>query len=314
MALPSRAPDPERLHWHEVAAQQDGVLARWQALAAGMTAHAWEWRLGRFWTRALPGVAVLHTGEITPRQGAWAAVLHGGPQAHLSGDAALRELGMKRLVVSSYDVVVPHRRTVVPSWLAGGSPVTPHRLRQSERWSSSQRGLPLLSVHACVLHAAAWATSDRWAEHRLASAVQQRKTVPSLLRPVLAQMPKHPRLALVRDVLDDLELGARARSELDFLRFCRAHGLPEPDVLQLQVRTGQTSRYLDAYYRRQRLALEIDGAYHLLVETWDADALRSLELAVARVGSGENLVRLTASNLRHDGAKVAALLRPLLLR
>lgn len=292
---------------------QDGVLTRRQALAGGVTSDAWEWRLERRrWTLATPGVAVVHSGELTAREGAWAAVLTCGAGAALSGDAGLRARGMKRLPDSGFDVVVSRTRTVVGTTLIDGSIVTPHRLARPERWAGMHRGLPVLSVHACVLHAAGWAASDRWAEQRLASAVQQRLTVVPLLRSTLAQMPKLPRRELVLTVLDDLELGAQASSELDFLTFCRRNGLPEPDELQVAVRTGTSKRYLDGRYRRQRLSLEIDGAYHLQVETWNADALRSLELAVARRGTGEQLIRITRANLRHDEQKVATLLRALL--
>ena len=240
------------------------------------------------------------------------AVLTCGAGAALSGDAGLRERGMKRLRVSALDVAVGRNRTVVPATLPDGSLVVPHRLARPQRWHGYQRGLPVLSAHACVLHAAAWATDDRWAEHRLASSVQQRLTVVPLLRTTLAEMPKLPRRALIVSVLDDLELGAHAQSELEFLRLCRRHGLPEPDELQVRVRTGGTTRFLDARYRRQRISLEIDGAYHLLVEAWDADALRTLELAVAQRGSGEQLIRITRANLRHDEAAVVRLLRTLL--
>lgn len=305
-------PARRRPDWRRTAAEQDRVLARWQALEGGLSPDAWDWRLGRSWTSPVPGVAVLHSGAISEREAGWAAVLTCGPGASLSGDAGLRERGMKRIPEGAFDVAISRTRTAVEAKLNSGRLVKPHRLSRPERWQAVQDGLPVLSMHACVLHAAAWASSDRWAEHRLASAVQQRLTAVPLLRATLAQMPKLARRELVLTVLDDVELGAHATSELEFLRFCRRNGLPEPDELQVRVRAGGTTRFLDGRYRRQRISVEVDGGYHLLVEAWDADALRTLELAVAQRGSGDQLIRITQSNLRHDEPTVARLLRTLL--
>ena len=62
--------------------KQDGVIARWQALAAGATDSDIERRLRRReWARVSPGVYVDHTGPLTWRQRAWAAVLAVWPAA-----------------------------------------------------------------------------------------------------------------------------------------------------------------------------------------------------------------------------------------
>lgn len=171
--------------------------------------------------------------------------------------------------------------------------------------------LPTVHVHAAVLHAAAWATSDQAAEWRLAAVVQQKLSSVLQIRHTLAQMPRLPRRALIRSILDDVELGAHAGSELQFLRFCRAHGLPLPDEMQLRVRAGGT-RYVDAHYRRQRLSFELDGSHHRSAGQWEADLLRSLHLAVAARGSGEQVIRLTPGQLRHNAGEVAPLMRALL--
>lgn len=299
-------------HWSRYLADQDDVISRAQALSGAMTAEAWEWRLRRgVWQRALPGVAVAHSGTLTARQQWWAAVLHAGPGAALSGDAALVASGFAGLRLTVLDLVVPPHRRVVAAPLAGGLPVAVHRVRAAAGWVRPDDGLPVVGPHAAVLHAAAWATSDRAAEWRVAACVQQKLTAVVLLRGALAQMPRLPRRALLLDVLDDVELGAHAGSELDFLRFCRRHRLPLPDEMQVRVRAAGV-RYLDARWRRQRLSLELDGAHHREVRQWEQDALRSLSLAVVARRTGEQLVRLTRGNLRHDGRLVAEQLRALL--
>jgi hypothetical protein len=235
--------------------------------------------------------------------------LYGGRGAALSGDAALVQLGLERLVPRTLDVAVPLERRVRPARPVGGPAVVPHRVQGLQRWEHPGSGPALLTAHAAVLHAAAWAPTDRAAEWRLAAVVQSRLSAPRLIREALAQMPSLHRRALIREVLDDVELGAHATSELEFLRFCRRNGLPLPDELQVRVRAGGV-RYLDARYRRQRVTVELDGAHHRPVGQWEADALRTLHvLASAR---DEQLVRLTRGNLRHDEPVVAQLLGQLL--
>lgn len=296
---------------------QDRVVARWQALGMGMSPEAWEWRISHGWQSPVPGVAVAHTGTLTEGELAWVAVLHCGKGARLSGDAALAAQGLKtgsgrdQWGRPPLDVAVPVGRQVRPARLPDGRRITPHRVAHLERWPLPTTRAPMLWAHAAVLHAAAWAASDRAAEWRLAAVVQQKLTHVPVIRTTLAQMPRLPRRRLIREVLDDVELGAHAGSELQFLRFCRAHGLPLPDELQVKARAGGTC-YLDARYRRQKVTVESDGAHHREAGQWEADQLRSLRLAVARRGTGEELVRISPSALRHDGPEIAGLLRALL--
>ena len=297
--------------WQEVLERQDGVLARHQALDFGLTKHQWDRRLAtNRWRCLLPGVAVHHNGGTTERQRAWAAVLHAGTGAVLSGDAALALAGLT-LRAKQLDVAVPRQRHVVGATLLGEPrlAVEIHRVHGLEGWRREVRGLPMTTTHAAVLHAVAWAASDRDAEWRIAAAVQGRITAVPALRTVLEQMPTLRRRALVAAVLDDVELGAHAGSELQYLRFCRAHGLPLPDELQVKVRSGGL-HYLDARYRRQKVTVELDGAHHREVATWEADALRTLRVLAAM--AGEQVVRLTPGMLRHDGDEVAGHLRTLL--
>jgi very-short-patch-repair endonuclease len=300
-----------RVQLRDVLARQDLVVTRAQALTCGMSDEQWEWRLrSRRWTRVTPGVAVAHTGELTSRQRVWAACLHAGAGAVLTGDAALEQLGLARMTPRAVDVVVPHtRRLGQPPVLAG----VPLRLRRSRRLEQLPRApypLPLVAAHAAVLHAAGWAADDQAAEWRVAAVVQQRLSAPVLIRQALAQLPRLPRRALLRTVLDDVELGAHAGSELQLLRFLRAHGLPRPDHLQLRVRVGRGTHYLDARYDRVRVTIEVDGAHHRDAGQWEADALRTLRLVAAM--PGERVVRLTPGMLRHHADEVAALLALLL--
>ena len=311
--------------WREVAAAQRGVLSRQQALRSGLTQGQWRWQLdSERWQSVLPGVVVTHSGAVTAGQRAWAAVLAAGTGACLSGDAALVELGMRLPEGRVLDVAVPAHRLVtspafaVPSAAspegedAGERRVEVHRVTRLHELVHPVRSPPTVRLAPAVLHAAAWAPSDRAAEWRVAAAVQQRLVRPRDLRRTLAELPRLHRRALVTAVLDDVELGAHAAGELDFLRFLRSHRLPAPDRLQRPVRLG-TLRYLDAWWERQRVGVELDGAHHRTVGTWEDDVLRSNDVMVAGRSDGTLLLRFSTGNLRHDGPRVAGQLRAVLL-
>ncbi len=316
----------ERGSWRERIEEQDGVLARRQALVGGLSEDQWQWRLssGR-WQPVLPGVAVTHTGPVTPRQRSWAAVLYAGRGAALAGDAALVELGLHLPgQLTRVDVAVPDRRTVVAGAFAdatssadaadepAGRRVEPHSVSRLASFVHPARCLPTMRVAPAVLHAASWAPSERAAEWRVTAAVQQRLVLPHDLRTTLSELPRLRRRRLLLTVLDDVELGAHAASELDLLRFLRRHRLPPPDRLQRPIRLGRL-RYLDAWWERQRVAAELDGAHHRSVAAWEDDVLRANDVLVAGRSQGTVLLRFTTGNLRHDAARVVAQLSAVLL-
>ena len=312
-----RAADGRAPAWQDLVVEQDGVLTRRQALLGGLTEDQWQWRLdaGR-WQALAAGVVATHTGPVTATQRSWAAVLLCGAGACLSGDAALVASGMAMGEPGVLHVAVPEDRVVVPRLLAasGAVPVrvVPRRVKDLPAWRHPARVPPTVRIPAAVLHAAAWAPSDRAAEWRVAAAVQQRRVTPADLRTALGGMPRLRRHALLAAVLDDVELGAHAASELDFLRFLRRWRLPAPDSLQRPVRLGRL-RYLDAWWERQRVAAELDGAHHRTVGAWEDDLLRANDVLVAGRHQGTTLLRFTTGNLRHDGERVATQLGAVLL-
>lgn len=311
----SAAPRP--LSYRELLDEQDGVLSRVQALRAGMTEDAWQWRheTGRL-QRLLPGVSVAHSGEPTSRQCAWAAVLHCGPGAAVTGDVAMVEQRFRMTTpASDIHVAVPERRVVRAGAVVLADPplpVVPHRAKRLSLWVHPARRPPVLRFAPSLLHAVAQAPTDRAGEWRVAAAVQQRLVRPSQIRTALDQMPRLPRHALVAAVLDDVEFGAQAHSELEFLRLLRRNGLPPPDRLQRLVRANG-KRYLDAWWEGKRVAVEIDGAHHIDVGQWGADALRANDVVISERHDRVLLLRFTTGNLRHDEQTVVRQLRDALL-
>lgn len=87
---------------------QGWVVSRRDLYAHGMT--RWEVaahvRAGRWQTIGDQAVA-MHSGPVTPEGWLWAAVIQGGPRAHLDGAAALAAGGLQRFVTDRIRVSVP---------------------------------------------------------------------------------------------------------------------------------------------------------------------------------------------------------------
>ena len=133
MARTSRR-DPDALD--QILRQQMDVIARHQALAAGVTASALRHRLrpGGPWRTLLPGVYIAATGTPTTLQQEMAALLYAGSGSVITGPAALRCHHIRGTSSELVDVLVPatrqrrdaafvrlHRTTRMPGriWQAG---------------------------------------------------------------------------------------------------------------------------------------------------------------------------------------------------
>ena len=142
----------------------------------------------------------------------------------------------------------------------------------------------------------------------LAAAVQQGLTTAHLLRDALegASRTRHRRVLLA--AVDDIEQGSRALSEIDLVRLCRRHGLPEPVRQAVRVEPSGRRRYLDAEWvlaDGRRFAAEVDGALHLVPTRWWDDSLRQNEIVIA----GTPVLRFPSVVVRCEELLVADQLR-----
>jgi very-short-patch-repair endonuclease len=95
--------------------------------------------------------------------------------------------------------------------------------------------------------------------------------------------------------------GTRSELEHLFLRLCRRHGLPEPEV---NVRVG--GRIVDFLWREQRLVVETDGyRYHRGQAAFEDDCARDLDLRA----QGFDVQRLSYRQVTRQPRQVAAILR-----
>lgn len=286
-------------------------VTRWQVLRTRHSASeiraqldAGRWRR---WGQAI----VLHNGPLTRREQFFVAREHGVyGRSMLTSFSALELAGLKGWNRDQAHVLTQRgsrnsQRCPVP--------VRFHEIRDREPLHGWAHGSVQVTRQAAVI-AAASLPEARSACGLLVAAVQQRVTSASKVRLVLNEKPnvRHRRLLVM--TLDDIEQGADALSEIDFVRLCRRYGLPAPTQQAVRRLPGGARRYLDASWLRpdgRTLAVEVDGALHLSQRSWWQDQSRQNELVLADTV----LLRYPTVVVRTDEARVASQVRRgLLLR
>jgi very-short-patch-repair endonuclease len=298
--------DADEFDW--LAFEQAGVLTSDQATRLlGRGTVRGLVRSGR-WRSLCRGVLLTGNGRLSRDQQLWAAVLASGAGAVLAGATAAAEAGVRGLRQEPLHVLIPAARHAsitlrhlpldMPAVLVHRSAILPE--------SHLQIGRPIrTTVARAVADAAGWARSADEARTVLAASCQQRRTTAGEIRAVVTALPKLRRRPLILRTLDDIEGGAQALSELDFVALCRRHRLPPPDLQQRRTDATGRVRYLDAYWRAWRLHVEIDGAHHMDVRHWAADLRRQNEIWIA----GDRILRFPAWQVRSRPAEVAGQLR-----
>ncbi len=279
---------------------QDGVIARSQALAAGLTPAMIRRKLRRRdWTRVYDGVYVNHTGECTWRQRAWSAVLDADPAAIADvsvlnfgiGGAIHIAVGSGRKVVEHKGVVVHHRA----------------RFNESVHWNLRP---PRLSVEEAALDVADGAKTEREAIATLTRVASDRRFGIDAYT-LLAAVKRRRRMRrreFLTGILRDITEGTCSVLEHRYLHDVeRAHGLPAP-VKQSPTTVGRAG-LRDNEYPEFGLIVELDGRLgHDDAASRDQDLERDLDAATIahttiRLGYGQVFDRPCAT-----AAKIAMLL------
>lgn len=250
---------------------------------------------------------VAHSGPLTDEEELWAALLAAGRDAVLGGLTAVGLDGLTGFESRVIHLVVPadrRVRTSLPgvvvhrSRVLGPDDVHPARLPPRTRLARS------------LLDASAWSGSGDRARAVLAAGVQQRLVRPDQLEAALGRRPRLRRHALIAATLADIAGGAQALSELDFARLARRYGLPAPDRQVMRLDRDGRRRWLDAYWEEARLAVEVDGLWHMEATAWWADMRRGNDLII----SGLRVLRFPAFVVRDQPGVVAAQIREALGR
>ncbi len=236
--------------------RQHRVLSRKQAIAVlGRPAVNAHIRNGT-WQSPCRAVVVAHNGLLTRRQQLWIAVLHGGTGAVCGGPTAAALLGLRGRESPDVHVVIPAQRQVIP--IDG---VQIHRATVLPSAHVLDESLPPLTTMArAVVDAAAWAPTDADAREFVVAAVRQGKVLPSELADVLKVLPRSKRRSLVLETVDLTVNGADALADHLLVKICRRDGLPVPDRQVRRADETGKPRYLDAYWNRWQLRIEVDTA------------------------------------------------------
>lgn len=277
--------------------QQAGVVT-WHQLRSGGWSKASLRRAVRRHelTRVYPRVYVDHTGPLTPRQRAWAAVLWAGPvgEAALCGPSVL---GVAAGASTVHVAVAADRHPPAP---AG---IVVHRVKGLQSMIRGMTSPPRLKLEHNVLLTMAAAASESEVVAALADTVGRFGMTAEDVRKALALHPRLPRKRLVHALLADIELGTESVLEHGFLtRVERPHHLPPPT--RQAVRRGGAERR-DLAYEEFGLVVELDG--RLNHESWTAgnrDAARDL----ADLASGQSVLRLRWQQVMAESCETAAAL------
>ena len=286
---------------------RDGVLDV-GSLLAYLSPDAIRWRLrsGR-WQQPCHGVVVAQSGPLTRIQVLRVAVLWAGPGSALAGLTAAQLQGFRGFEDKG-DVIHVLRPVGRPA-RAAQPPI-----RLAVHYS---RHLQAADIHPArepaqtrmarsLVDAAAWMATDRGALAVLASGVQQRLV---RVRDLTVEVDRNERLRrrqLIKTTLADIEGGAHALSELDFVRLVvRQSGLPEPDLQVPRRDQNGRRRWLDACWEQAKLVVEIDGAAHIDVLTYWDDMDRGNDLTLDHY----RVMRFPAWMVRYNPEFVAAKIR-----
>jgi len=244
---------------------QCGVIASWQAQAAGVGARQMEnlVRYGR-WQRIHFGVYAAFTGDLSRPAVLWAAVLRAGPRALLSHETAAELDGLvdKPSKVIHVTVRSEQHRQPVPG-------VVIHRSSRRIAFKPQRPFPPRTATEETVLDLADAAASFDTVVWLVARACQRRLTTPFLMADSLQLRARARWRGELRQALLDVADGVRSPLEYRYLhKVERAHGLPRPDrQAEADRRPGRIFR--DIHYRRYRVAIELDGtASHPDEQRW----------------------------------------------
>ena len=285
-----------------LAIDQHGVAARTQLIDLGLNQHTIRAQLAaRRWQSWGAHIVILHNFEPTRRQLMWAAVLDAGYPAALASHTALelhgfkpfaREAGQLHLLIERGAKVSAHPMIVV------------HESRRLKpEYHVEAAGLPCTDIARSTIDAAAWQPWPRFACAMLAAVVQQRLCTVDDLDAAMRYVGRVRHKAHLREAIRDIRGGSEALSEIDLIRVCRRFGLIEPDRQVKRTDQHGRFRYLDAEWKLEdgrRVVLEVDGAHHVDVPSWQADMRRERAVVIG----GAQVLRATSVEVRVEPAQI----------
>lgn len=273
------------------AADQAGVISRRQLYALGVTRGEVRAHIrARRWRAVGRHAVAVHCGPLPPEAQWWGALVEGGPRAFLDGASALVVAGLQGFTPTTIRVSVPKGSRIQRRRRQGID------LRETRRWRADDvldSGIPRSRPAVAAVRGALWAQSDRQAALLLTMTVPQGLCRVEEIAQEMLRIRRDRRRLFIHGILIDLAGGVRSLGELDLVRGCREHSLPQPD-LQVVRQTRSGSFYLDARWDRWGVVVEVDGIQHAWVQNVVADAIRHNAVAT----SSDIVLRLPVMGLR----------------
>jgi hypothetical protein len=218
--------EPDNLAWLSQFQAQCGVISRQQALDAGFTDKAIEWRLhSGHWQLLHRRVYATFTGVLSRQARLWAAVLKVGPDAVLSHETAAEIHQLTDNLRSRIHISVPAEQHPARREAIRG--VVIHRRRGLvAEWQPAWQ-LPRTSVEDTVLDLVGAARSFDDAYGWISAAVGRRLTTPEMLVKALSARSRMRWRDWVAAALEDAAEGVHSPLERHYVRGVeQAHGPP----------------------------------------------------------------------------------------
>lgn len=290
----------------ELMATQMGVISRRQAVGAGLTERQVD-HLARSaqWERLAPSVYGFTAYGDTWQRRLWAAVLHAGPAAAVSHEAAGRLHGFAEVPAGRVTLTVPRARNtkaMLGRW---------HRRDDLHADEVVLVGtLPVTSVVRTLIDLAEVthvATLRLMVEQRIVDGVVTVESVGSALdRTRRSGRPGVTRMAEVLDRLGDGRSIPRSQLERLADEVIELAGVPPPLHEHPLPGHGAVEGFVDRCWPEARLVLELDGRrWHTRSQQMRRDADRALQAQMA----GFDTVRMLWEHCRHDPRGSAITLR-----
>jgi hypothetical protein len=280
--------------------EQHNVISRRQALGCGMTRDALAHRIrpGGPWQRVVAGVYLGQTGAPSVVQKEMAALLHGGPEAVLTGPAALRGLGIITAEPVVFDVLIPARRRREST-----SFVAVHRTSRMPRRVIRKGGRFYALPARALADTARTMTDLREVRALIAGAIQRGHCAPDALSRELSEGPvRHS--ALLRRVLTEAADGIRSPAEGDLRDLILRSGLPKP-VFNARLFTADGTFICspDAWWPEGGVAVEVDSReWHLRPADWE----KTMRRHAAMVAHGILPLHFSPAQIRREPETVVA--------
>lgn len=285
------------------AGERHGVVSHRELIGFGLKRRAIAYRLERGRLHEIHrGVYAVGHRVITTDGARRAAVLAGGPRAAVSHGSAGAMAGFRADSRALVEISVP-------SWRRDRPGIRQHQAVLAADEVTVIHHIPVTTVGRTLLDLAAVLPRDHL-ERAIKEAEYLRVFDRNEIERLLARYPRRHGTRALRQILDIGVDMRETKSEMEekFITFLTGAVLPQPETNQWLELNGTTIQ-VDCLWRRQRVALELDGRQaHATRAAFENDRRRDRILSVA----GYRPIRVTWRQLRGERAELEADLRSLL--